>query len=206
MAETPPVATVELGTRLVVRTAQRSLPVRLLAPLRLDGAWSVPVMTDVTVGALRGILQVETMGSPAEIQVELVREGPTMIMRVVDGAELERVQRRSHVRVKVELPVRAALLEPRPGVPEEFSGHTMSIGGGGVALAWDISLPVGEGTRMFLELQLPDDLLIPAVVTVVAGQGRCHRVRFLDIAPIDVERLIALVFRTQRQLLAQRRR
>lgn len=67
-------------------------------------------------------------------------------------------------------------------------------------------MPLTLGARVFVELQLPDAGLVPAVVRVVAGDDQRVRVAFVDVAPIDVERLVALVFRVQREQLAERRR
>ncbi len=195
---------------MVLRAAHRTVPLRTLASVSLEGSWSVPVMTEALC-AVRGTVEVQTpMGVvTCEAEVVHVESGvhSGMVLRSVRDSAVHQVQRRSHVRVAVDLPLRAAALAGgRPGCPEEFSGRTVSIGGGGVSIAWDQAVPLTLGARVFVELQLPDAGLVPAVVRVVAGDDQRVRVAFVDVAPIDVERLVALVFRVQREQLAERRR
>ncbi|MFN8081671.1 MAG: PilZ domain-containing protein [Kineosporiaceae bacterium] len=200
-------ATVDRGTRVVLRAAHRTVPLRTLAPVTLEGSWSVPVMTEALRGAVRGMLEVQTPMGLMSSEAEVVGTEAGMVLRAVRDAGVQQVQRRSHVRVAVDLALRAAALAGgRAGCPEEFGGRTVSIGGGGVSIAWDHPVPLTLGARVFLELQLPDAGLIPAVVRVVAGDDHRVRVAFVDVAPIDVERLVALVFRVQREQLAERRR
>ena len=70
-SEVMKVATVDRGTRVVLRAAHRTVPLRTLAPVTLEGSWSVPVMTEALRGAVRGMLEVQTpmglMSSEAEV-------------------------------------------------------------------------------------------------------------------------------------------
>jgi hypothetical protein len=55
-------------------------------------------------------------------------------------------------------------------------------------------------------MTLPGETLAPAVVEVVRYAERALQVRFLDVAPLDRDRLAGLVFEAERRLLAERRR
>jgi hypothetical protein len=220
------VVTIEPGTRLVLRTAHRAILVRALGAGALSGQWSLPVMAaTVAWEPVRGELDLPTGAGSAVLEAELARVDAGMVLRAPperagDGARPaarhdrgpHRVQRRAHARAVVEVPVRAGLLDGEATEPDEevrvMTGRTLSVAGGGLALRWDEPQHLLPGFRLYLELAPESGRLLPAVVQVVtaAANHRHVRVRFLDIAPADVERLVRLVFVAQRTEIASRRR
>ena len=120
----------------------------------------------------------------------------------------------------MHLPVRVAALDGRAEQALHglvLTGHTLDVSAGGARLALPglTRAPV-VGARLYVEIELPDAELAPAVVTVVAGDGAggtpaadttagVVQVRFADLAPLDRERLVRLVFAAERRLLAERR-
>ena len=207
---TPPAVTVWAGTRLLFRTRRYSVPLRALGDTTLDGAWSVPVMAAASAGDVL-VGQVEMAGPVGLLRwdAELVREGRGMVIRAAgSGATPTLLQRREHTRADVSLSVRGAVLagEVADDLEETLRGESVNVSGGGLSLRWDDPASVQvPGTRLYLELRTPDDVLVPTVAQVVSAEPGFARVRFLDIAPVDTERLVALVFDSQRRALASRR-
>jgi hypothetical protein len=72
----------------------------------------------------------------------------------------------------------------------------------------DLRANVGlvPGARIYLELGLPGGDLALAVMSVIDQRGPRVRASFVDISPLDRERLVRLVFKRQRAELADRRR
>jgi hypothetical protein len=207
------------GDRLILRTDDGYVALRALHAAELVGPWRVRVLA--LVGRARtscGTLElVPDAGGlvrlPARIGLvddALVLQAghagaPTGVLRSEAGE-----QRRDDVRGELHLPVRVAALDARgEGVlhGQVLTGHTLDVSAGGARL--DLpglaeSLP--PGCRLYLESELPDGELAPAVVAVVRHRtGETVRVRFLDLAPLDRERLVRLVFEAERRLLAERR-
>lgn len=204
---------VQAGDRLVLRTEQRTVSMRALAAADLAGSWTIPVLADVH-GAGRGRVEVPGPVGVIRVEAELVVQRFGLFLCAVDAAPPHPVQRRAHTRAAVDLPVRGAVLATGPAGPakppsddldEVMHGRTLSMSGGGLSVRWDEAPLLTPGAQLYLELQMPDDALVPVVVSVVAAQRLQARVRFLDIAPVDSERLVGLVFAAQRRLLAQRR-
>jgi len=209
------VVSIEVGTRVLLRAAHRVVPLRTLAPLTLVGGWSVTVLAELTSGPVRGELEVAGPRGVVRFPAEVVRHGDVMLLRAVAAGMPRVVQRRSAARVELELALRAAVLSVGSGGPagsgvgenqREIGGRTTSIGGGGVAVHWDEPVTLPLGTHVYLELELPEGPVVPAVTKVVAAEPARTRLSFVDVAPVDSERLIALVFRVQRRQLAERRR
>ncbi len=114
------------------------------------------------------------------------------------------------VRGEVHLPVRVAALDGRAEQALHglvLTGHTLDVSAGGARLALPgLRTPPVVGARLYVEIELPDAELAPG-----RGRGRpaadgALQVRFLDLAPLDRDRLAGLVFEAERRLLAERRR
>jgi hypothetical protein len=212
---------VEPGDRLVLRTEAAPLALRALHAVDLVGAWRVAVLA--AVGRARpvaGTLEVARpeggiIGLPARLAlVDGVltleaghAETPTGTL-TVDGR-----QRRDAVRGEVHLPVRVAPLDARAEGAlraQVVSGHTLDVSAGGARLTLSgLGSVPAAGARLYVEVELPEGHLAPAVVVVVDGAARGStgevRVRFVDVAPVDRERIVRLVFDAERRLLAERR-
>jgi hypothetical protein len=208
---------VDPGTRIVLRGAGGEVALRALAPAELDGAWEVPVLA--SVASLRegaGEAEVLTPQGPATLEAHLAVVDGRLCLRAGTDGEVTFRQRREDVRGRLELPLRGAPVRSaaggRPGddvlQDQPFEGVTTSVSGGGVGLRLHDGRPLPPpGTRLYLEIEIADGDLVPAVVAVVAsGAASLVRTRFLDIAPRDRERLVHLVFRHERETLARRRR
>ncbi len=218
--------TVAAGDRLVLRTAAGArLAVRALHATELVGPWRVRVLAPAgRVAAVAGVLELAapaggTVRLPARLAIaegalvlEAGRAGePTGTFTPVEGQ-----QRRDDVRGEVHLPVRVAALDGRAEQALRGSvlvGHTLDVSAGGARLALrGTATPPEPGARLYVEVELPDGDLAPAVVAVVAGENGggagevAVHVRFVDLAPLDRERLVRLVFEAERRLLAQRPR
>jgi hypothetical protein len=131
-------------------------------------------------------------------------------------------QRRDNVRGALDLHLRGALVTgPGSGVDDELAlrGTTSTVSAGGFSAQVEVHRPyrstttprrlgsvhtLRPGAQVYVELELPDDLLVPTIVEVVTYRRDIVRAKFLEIAPIDRERLVRLVFVEQRRLLAQR--
>jgi hypothetical protein len=210
---------VAAGDRVVLRTDEGYVALRVLRGAELVGAWRLDVLALVgRVRPMTGLLELATVGGPV---VRLPAR-----LAVVDGAVVLQAgrsdaptgvapaadvpQRRVDVRAEVHLPVRAAAVDRRgEGVLRGavLAGHTLDVSAGGARL----DLPalhdvLGGGCRLYTEIELPGGLVAPAVVAVVrhALPGPAQ-VRFLDVAPVDRERIVRLVFEAERRLLAERR-
>jgi hypothetical protein len=144
-------------------------------------------------------------------------------LRTADLSE----QRREDVRGLVHLPIRGTVLSraagrtPAPGaeageseepgeatdtVTAELIGVTESVSAGGISADLELNGWVTAGCRIYVELSLPTGDVAPAVLSVLDRDGARVRAQFLDISPLDRERLVRLVFARQRAELAERRR
>jgi hypothetical protein len=142
------------------------------------------------------------------------------------GAPPVAVQRREDVRGSVELRVRGAVVTGPEATGDEelaLSGATLTLSAGGISAQVETSAPhaahvagrqaprapavtVPAGTQAYVEVEMPDGLIVPSIVEVVAFQRGLLRAKFLEIASVDRERLVRLVFAAQRRELAQRRK
>jgi PilZ domain len=204
-------ATICAGSRLVLRTTAGSVALRALGTVQLSGDWSLPVLAPLralTVGD--GILEVTTATGPVSLSAHLrVREGA---LELCPGGSVAPAlpQRRSDVRGRLALPLRATAADASTrrtfshGVVE---GVTLDLSAGGLGV--DLHPRSGLtpfGSRLYVELTLPDERLVPAVLSVVALSDRRLHGQFVDIAPVDTERLVRLVFSEHRKELAARAR
>ncbi len=210
---------VSAGDRVVLRTADGQVALRALHAADLVGAWELRVLAPVgRAGRVAGVVE---LAGPAGGTVRL----PARLALGEDGlvlhaglageptgtlAEPGEAQRRQDVRGEVHLPVRVAALDGRAEQALSgavLAGHTLDVSAGGTRLALPgLTATPAAGARLYVELTLPGDTLAPAVVEVVTGTGRDLQARFLDLAPVDRDRLARLVFEAERRLLAERRR
>jgi len=203
--------TIGRGSRLVLRTERGPLPLRTLADVRLSGRWSVPVLAPLrALGDGDGVLEASTPSGELSLAAHLrLRDGVLELCPGTAGAPALR-QRRQDVRGRLGLPLRAAAADAaavRAFSDDVVEGVTLDVSAGGLGV--DLhprSGPTPYGTRLYLELSLPDHRLVPAVVSVVELSDRKLHGRFVDIAAADREHLVRLVFIEQRRELAARRR
>jgi len=202
---------ISAGSRLVLRTGTGPMPLRTLADVQLSGRWFVPVLAPLR--ALEdgdGVLEAATASGQLSLAAHLrMREGVLELCPgSADAPTLQ--QRREDVRGRLTLPLRATAADAAAqrafsdGVVE---GVTLDVSAGGLGV--DLhprSGPTPYGSRLYLELSLPDDRLVPSVVSVVELSERRLHGRFVDIAAADREHLVRLVFMEQRRELASRRR
>jgi hypothetical protein len=216
-------ASVAAGSRLLVHGAQVPLVLRSLRVVDLDGGWSVPVLGDLAAlqaaGLSSGTTPVEfpTEHGVLRLDAELVQSDGGFLLRAPGlrtAAMIE--QRRENVRGVVELPVRGTVLGtgssrthsspgPDEGADVDLEGVTRTVSGGGISAEVQVTGQFGPGTRIYVELRLPSGELAPAVMTVLEQAGSTVRASFVDISPLDQERLVRLVFTRQRAELADRR-
>ena len=181
--------TVAAGDRLVLRTAAGTrLAVRALHATELVGSWRLRVLAPAgRVAAVAGVLELAapaggTVRLPARLAIaegalvlEAGRAGePTGTFTPVEGQ-----QRRDDVRGEVHLPVRVAAVDGRAEQALRGAvlvGHTLDVSAGGARLALrGTATPPEPGARLYVEVELPDGDLAPAVVAVVAGENSGRR-------------------------------
>jgi hypothetical protein len=203
------------GARLALRLGDRRVPLRALADADLAGDWSLPVLALAQdFAATHGDVEIVTEAGVVTLPARLGHDsGGRLVLRPHGDLPAVRVQRREDVRGSLTLRLRAAVLDPRtrPDLADlAFDGATVTVSAGGVSLAPGDGVRRVEllpaGARLFLELELPDGALAPAVLSLVVPAGLGLRGSFVDIAAADRERLVRLVFAEQRQALAARRR
>jgi hypothetical protein len=195
--------------------------------------WFVPVVADVAaLGLGPGTAELPTADGLLQVQVVLEGQGSALGLRAVGPNGKPLLQRRGDVRSSLNVPVRAALLpegplttRPAPLTGDgarsaDNDGTTLVASGGGLSAHMSGELldavlrdgtpggrrPLGPGTRLYVELDLPDGRGPAAAVAVVVVQrGALLRARFHAIAPADRERLVRIVFARHRDELKARR-
>ncbi len=210
---------VSSGDRVVLRTTDGHVALRVLRAAELVGAWRVHVLAPAgRAGRVAGVLELAgpaggTVRLPARLAIAedgLVLEAGRAGEPTGTLADPEQGQRRQDVRGELHLPVRVAALDGRGERALRgavLGGHTLDVSAGGARLDLPgLGTPPGAGARLYVELTLPDEALAPAVAEVVGYAAGAVQVRFLDVAPVDRDRLAALVFQAERRLLAERRR
>jgi hypothetical protein len=219
--------TVAAGSRLLVRGGSAPVVLRALGPVQLAGEWSVTVLGDLAglqAAGLTGrtaVVEFPTDQGPVQLDAELVHAGGTFQLRApgLRAAALVE-QRRENVRALVQLPLRGSVLargstatrsqaehelaDAGPGMV--LAGTTETVSGGGISLELADGDEVLAGSTIYIELGMPGGDLAPAVLSVLDHDGATLRARFVDISPLDRERLVRLVFTRQRADLAERRR
>jgi hypothetical protein len=207
------------GDRVVLRTTDGHVALRVLRTADLVGAWRLHVLAPAgRAGRVAGVLELAgpaggTVRLPARLAIAedgLVLEAGQAGEPTGTLADPEQGQRRLDVRGELHLPVRVAALD---GLGEQalrgkvLAGHTVDVSAGGARLDLPgLRTRAAEGARLYVELTLPDEAVAPAVVDVVGHAAGTLQVRFIDLAPLDRDRLAGLVFEAERRLLAERRR
>jgi hypothetical protein len=212
-------ATVAAGSRLVLHSASGARVVRALHDVVLVDGCRIPVLGDVAaVDGQEGIVEVPTDRGALTVRAVLDGHGAGLSLRPLDSWGTVAVQRRGDMRSAVALPVRAAFLPDGPlcGPPAplardgaraaDVEGATLDASGGGLAVQLRQPARLSPGARLYVEIDLPDGVLAPAVAVVVAQRGTVFRARFHDITLRDRERLVRAVFARHRADLAGRRR
>lgn len=197
------------GARLTLRCADRTIGLRALAEVPVSQLWSIPVLA-VAGGQLDGLageLEVPTDRGLLRLAAHLVSDGRVLSVQPGLGVPMQ-IQRRADVRAEVRLPVRAVpdRFRLRPAsepVVSAYDGSTVNLSAGGIGVRLDLQ---PDRDRLYAELDLPDGRLVPAVLTVVEAGTALLRARFVEIDPVDRERLVRLVFEQQRRELAARKR
>ena len=210
---------VSAGDRVVLRTDDGQVALRVLRSAELVGAWRLQVLAPAgRPGKVAGMLELArptggVLRLPARLALAedgLVLEAGRADEPTGTLADPEQGQRRLDVRGELHLPVRVAALDGRGEQALHgavLAGHTLDVSAGGARLDLaGLRTPPEPGARLYAELTLPDEALAPAVVEVVQHAERALQVRFLDLAPLDRDRLAGLVFEAERRLLAERRR
>jgi hypothetical protein len=200
---------VRAGTRLVLYTDEHVAVLRALKDTTLTEGWCIPVLTEVaTLDPGSGIVEVPTIGGVLRLQAHLEFMDGALGLREGEGHGAILLQRRADVRGPVSLRLRGAALDAAGAdslTESELEGATLTVSAGGLSadLGGDRAAPAGS--RLYLELELPGSVLVPAVVAVIELSSGRLRARFEDIAPVDRERLVRLVFAEHRRQLAERR-
>jgi hypothetical protein len=213
------VVAVSAGDRVVLRTDDGHVALRVLRSAELVGAWRLQVLAPAgRPGRVAGMLELAgptggILRLPARLALAedgLVLEAGRADEPTGTLADPEQGQRRQDVRGELHLPVRVAALDGRGEQALHgavLAGHTLDVSAGGARFELaGLRTPPEPGSRLYAELTLPGEALAPAVVEVVQHAERALQVRFLDVAPLDRDRLARLVFEAERRLLAERRR
>jgi PilZ domain-containing protein len=220
---------VTAGSRLLVHGTACAVVVRALRAADLEGGWSVAVLGDAAALQAAGltgrtaVVEFPTDHGPVRLDAEIVHADGSFLLRA-PGLRTAAVveQRREDVRALVRLPLRGTVLaaasaatrsqatddiDARPDgvVGVVLAGSTQTVSGGGVSLELQDTPGIAAGTTIYLELGMPGGDVAPAVLTVIDHDGPTVRARFVDISPLDRERLVRLVFTRQRADLAERR-
>jgi PilZ domain len=205
--------TVTAGDRLVLATDEGPVVVRVLRDTELVGPWRVHVLAPSEhVRPLTGVLEVTAdAGEVHRLPVRLALVDGALVLCAGHGVTVPApAQRREDVRAELHLPVRSTPLDAGGEVAFAggvATGHSVDVSGGGARLDLPgLRRAVPRGARLFAEFELPGGDLAPAVLATVhhPWPGPMH-VRFVDLAPVDRERLVRLVFEAQRALLIERR-
>lgn len=215
---------VAAGSKLIVHGAQGTVVLRSLRTVELEGGWQVSVLGDLaalqSAGIDGGTLPVDFATDQGLLRLEaevLVGDGSFLLK--VPGLRTAALveQRRENVRAGVRLPLRGTVLSSgvdtrsqaeadldQGGAQVILDGITETVSAGGISaqLAAGTIVP---GARIYLELAMPGGNLAPAVLSTLGQAGTIIRAEFVDISPLDRERLVRLVFSQQRAELAGRR-
>ena len=206
-------AILEAGSRLVLCTGTGPVTLRTLERAQLAGHWSVRVLAPVdALAAGNGTVEAATPAGRVRVEAHLrVEDGVLTLASGSAGSPgaVALPQRRQDVRGRLTLPLRATAADAAAeralggGLTE---GVTLDVSAGGLGV--DLhprSGPTPRGCRLYLELRMPGERLVPAVVSVVSLSERRLHGRFVDIAAADREHLVRAIFAEQRRDLAERR-
>lgn len=202
---------VAAGSGLVLRVGENRVALRALREVTLDGDWHIPVLASapaLTWGG--GTAEMVTDSGVVTMDAHLAVSGGMLVLRPGASTRQVAVQRRQDVRAPLVLPLRGVVVtgQARSGLDQVgFEGSTLSVSGGGLEAAVDLVTPrLPVGTAVFVEITLPEGMIVPAVLCVVEHRPRRVRGKFVDIAAADRERLVRMVFAQERHSLAHRPR
>jgi hypothetical protein len=221
-------ASVAAGSRLVIHGGRALVTLRSLRAVDLEGGWCVPVMADLAVLQAAGLtdrfadVEFPSEHGPIRLDAELIQTDDSFVLRApgIRAAAIVE-QRRENVRGLVNLPLRGTVLAapgaatrseasqetgPQTGTGVDLQGVTRTVSGGGISAELTLAAWVDAGSKIYVEIEMPNGDLAPAVMSVLEHEGAWVRARFEDISPLDRERLVRLVFARQRAELAERRR
>jgi hypothetical protein len=181
-------------------------------PIRLDAEL---IQTDgrfvLRAPGLRPAARVEQRREDVRGVVQLPLRGTILAI----ASTSTRSQARSQVRSKTRSQPDESAVGPAAAVGAAgaddggivvLEGVTETVSGGGISAELIGAAGVTPGSKIYVELGMPGGDLAPAVMTVLEHDGPRVRARFIDISPLDRERLVRLVFTKQRVDLAERRR
>lgn len=181
------------------------------------------------------VVELKTETGAVEVEVEMVHTAGDLMLRsrsrqasrAIRAAALSD-QRRQDVRGPVRLEFRGMVLATSPvaatgsrrrtpgllaaagpgeGAVADLVGATTSISAGGVRVQLEPDVPVPSvGDPLYGEITLPVGDIVPALLTVVEVTESGFRAGFVDISPLDSERLVRLVFHRERSDLRTRSR
>ncbi len=181
------------------------LPGRIVLAAPLRGAEVVPLRPGDRVTV--------SYWSPAgaytfKARVSGVSPGGVPLLFLEEPEEVQRVQRRSFLRVPAALPVTFSILEDieQLPAPEVHQGETVDISGGGVLLRSPV--PLREGDYLELEVTVPKRGTLGVVGRVVRVQEKKGAkgpefyagVDFVVIAEADRDKIVGFVFERQREM------
>jgi hypothetical protein len=196
---------VDAGTALTVLVAGRRTAVRTLAPAEIGPPVDIPVMAPAElVDQPAGVVEIATSAGLVTVPAQVVRTPEAVVLRL--GAVLHREQRREAVRGDVALDVLIAVPDGSGAHRRVVRGRTVNVSAGGLMVELASS---GEGVDapsvLDAEITLSEDVHVPAVLNVVAVQGRGLRTAFVRIDAGAQQELVKLVFARERAQLAARR-
>jgi c-di-GMP-binding flagellar brake protein YcgR len=124
---------------------------------------------------------------------------PRLAIRLSDE-DVERIQRREHVRVHVEVPFTA--WTPRDGAKGQ-KGRTIDLSGSGMLVTGELELWPDDEVEIELELPGEDPVELMAVVARLVKPNAVG-FRYTDILPGHRDRIIRFLFKVQQEQLAAR--
>lgn len=166
------------------------------------------------------LLKVDWTGDSAvySFESELNRlESGNVALWVIDKPEvIQRMQRRTHVRLEASLPVLYTILarpnDPNPELSAQqnmtvFRGRTQDISGGGSMLVLDQKLDSGTLVDMEVQLRPRETInLLGEIVRIIKSEERGRivehwtGVKFLDVNEREMDTIVSFIFEEQRRL------
>jgi c-di-GMP-binding flagellar brake protein YcgR len=184
--------------------------------------------TELWLGLASPDGRLDTVRSKQTVRLTLARDGAallgqSMFLRVLGGGKsrvfavvrpvvLERLQRRSHVRYPIGLPIRFRPVDPTTREPRGRTATTITknLSPGGMLFVSDAALNVGDDLDLTLPLSGMDRVTMNGVVKRLdrgtddggSGQsGRPHHtevaVKFTRITSLDQDRIVRLILLTE---------
>ncbi|HVN12860.1 MAG TPA: PilZ domain-containing protein, partial [Kineosporiaceae bacterium] len=168
------------GDRVVLRTDDGYVALRVLRGGELVGPWRVDVLALVgRVHPVSGVLEIPTVGGPVvRLPARLAILDGAVVLQAGRGdaptgtaTSGDDRQRRGDVRGELHLPVRVAAVDRRGEEALQggvLAGHTLDVSAGGARLDLPgLARRMAGGCRLYVEFELPEGQIAPAVVAVV---------------------------------------